>query len=56
MGDPETVIRDHCTESGVTRQTLYRRVAPDGGLRPTGKSYWTAKRVHTEGSRHGEFA
>jgi hypothetical protein len=37
MGDPETVIRDLCTELGVTRQTLYRHVAPDGALHPDGK-------------------
>jgi hypothetical protein len=53
MGNPETMIRDLCAELGVTRQTLYRHVAPDGALRPMGKSYWTAKREQGEGSRHG---
>src|SRR5271170_1831056 len=36
MGNPETIIRDLCAEVGVTRQTLYRHVAPDGSLRPDG--------------------
>ena len=36
MGKPETRIADLCTEHGVTRQTLYRHVAPKGELRPDG--------------------
>jgi DNA invertase Pin-like site-specific DNA recombinase len=36
MGKPETRIADLCAELGVTRQTLYRHVAPEGALRPDG--------------------
>jgi DNA invertase Pin-like site-specific DNA recombinase len=37
MGQPETKVEDLCTELGVTRQTLYRHVAPDGSLRADGE-------------------
>lgn len=37
MGQPETKVGDLCEELGITRQTLYRHVAPDGTLRPDGK-------------------
>ncbi|MDW9635468.1 recombinase family protein [Sinorhizobium meliloti] len=33
MGKPETVVADLCKELGVSRQTLYRYVGPDGGVR-----------------------
>lgn len=33
MGEPETKISKLCEELGVTRQTLYRHVAPYGSLR-----------------------
>jgi DNA invertase Pin-like site-specific DNA recombinase len=33
MGQPETKVGDLCNELGITRQTLYRHVAPDGTLR-----------------------
>lgn len=36
MGKPETKIGPLCRELGVTRQTLYRHVAPDGSLREHG--------------------
>ncbi len=36
MGKPETKISDLCAELGVTRQTIYRHVAPEGALRPDG--------------------
>jgi DNA invertase Pin-like site-specific DNA recombinase len=36
MGKPETKIAPLCRELGVTRQTLYRHVAPDGSLREHG--------------------
>jgi hypothetical protein len=36
MGQPETVVGDLCGELGVTRQTLYRHVSPNGELRPDG--------------------
>ena len=37
MGQAETKISDLCKELGVTRQTLYRHVSPNGELRPDGK-------------------
>ena len=37
MGKPETKVSDLCAELGVTRQTLYRHVSPDGTLRPDGE-------------------
>jgi DNA invertase Pin-like site-specific DNA recombinase len=37
MGQPETHIGALCRELGVTRQTLYRHVSPNGALRPDGK-------------------
>jgi DNA invertase Pin-like site-specific DNA recombinase len=36
MGKPETNVRNLCEELGITRQTLYRHVDPQGGLRPDG--------------------
>jgi DNA invertase Pin-like site-specific DNA recombinase len=37
MGQLETKVEDLCMELGVTRQTLYRHVAPDGSLRADGQ-------------------
>lgn len=37
MGKPETNIAEFCAELGVTRQTLYRHVTPDGQIRPDGE-------------------
>ncbi len=36
MQHPETKVSDLCKELGVTRQTLYRYVSPDGMLRESG--------------------
>jgi transposase-like protein len=36
MGQPETRVAELCRELGVTRQTLYRHVSPQGTLRPDG--------------------
>ena len=36
MGQPETKISTLCQELGITRQTLYRHVSPEGELRPDG--------------------
>jgi hypothetical protein len=33
MGKPETKVSALCAELGITRQTLYRYVGPDGALR-----------------------
>jgi len=37
MGKAETVVGQLCKELGVTRQTLYRYVGPDGTLREIGQ-------------------
>ena len=37
MGQPGTKVGDLCKELGITRQTLYRHVAPDGTLREDGE-------------------
>jgi DNA invertase Pin-like site-specific DNA recombinase len=37
MGQPETQVGRLCEERGVTRQTLYRHVSPNGELRLDGK-------------------
>ena len=37
MGQPGTKVIKLCDELGVTRETLYRHVAPDGRLRPDGE-------------------
>jgi DNA invertase Pin-like site-specific DNA recombinase len=36
MGQAETRVADLCRELGITRQTLYRHVSPQGTLRPDG--------------------
>ncbi len=37
MGKPETKVADLCAELGITRQTLYRYVTPDGQIRRDGE-------------------
>lgn len=37
MGREGTKVGDLCAELGITRQTLYRHVSPDGSLRPDGE-------------------
>lgn len=37
MGQPETRVNVLCLELGITRQTLYRHVSPDGTLRADGR-------------------
>jgi DNA invertase Pin-like site-specific DNA recombinase len=46
MADPETTVRDLCTELGVARQTLYRHVAPDGSLRTDGQKLLERKKIN----------
>jgi hypothetical protein len=45
MGQPETKIGDLCKEIGITRQTLYRHVAPDGSIRGDGKKLLEGKQI-----------
>lgn len=44
MGKPETKVSGLCAELGVTRQTLYRHVGPDGMLRPDGEKLLKKKK------------
>ena len=44
MDQPETKVEELCVELGVTRQTLYRHVAPDGSLRADGQRLLDRKR------------
>lgn len=37
MGQPETRVNALCLELGITRQTLYRHISPDGKLRHDGE-------------------
>ncbi|EAO6613336.1 recombinase family protein [Salmonella enterica] len=37
MGQPETRVNALCQELGITRQTLYRHISPDGKLRHDGE-------------------
>jgi DNA invertase Pin-like site-specific DNA recombinase len=43
MGQPETKVGVLCNELGITRQTLYRHVAPDGRLRDDGEKLLVGK-------------
>ena len=43
MGKPETNVGGLCKELGITRQTLYRHVAPDGSLREDGQKLLSRK-------------
>jgi DNA invertase Pin-like site-specific DNA recombinase len=45
MGKPETTVGSLCKELGVSRQTLYRHVAPDGSLREDGRKLLQQKRA-----------
>ena len=44
MGKPETKVGELCAELGITRQTLYRHVSPDGTLRPDGEKLLQKKK------------
>jgi DNA invertase Pin-like site-specific DNA recombinase len=44
MGEPETRVSNLCVELGITRQTLYRHVSPDGTLRPDGEKLLQKKK------------
>ena len=47
MGKPETNVAALCAELGISRQTLYRYVSPEGNLRPDGERLLARKR-HAE--------
>jgi DNA invertase Pin-like site-specific DNA recombinase len=43
MGKPETKVGELCLELGITRQTLYRHIGPDGTIRADGKKILSRK-------------
>lgn len=43
MTHVDWLVGDLCRELGVTRQTLYRHVAPDGSLREDGRELLEGK-------------
>ena len=44
MGKPETNVTALCAELGISRQTLYRHVSPEGALRSDGEKLLARKR------------
>ena len=55
MAQRETQVGELCQELGITRQTLYRHVGPDGSLREDGKKLLnrgTTTAPITEGGTH----
>jgi DNA invertase Pin-like site-specific DNA recombinase len=44
MGQTETKVGELCRELEITRQTLYRHVAPDGSIRGDGEKLLASKR------------
>ena len=49
MGKLETNVSMLCAELGISRQTLYRHVSPEGSLRPDGEKLLARKRYTTCG-------
>ena len=45
MGQKETKVGELCAELGITRQTLYRHVGPDGSIRPDGQKLLRTRRA-----------
>lgn len=43
MAQPDTNVAQHCSELGVSRQTLYRHVSPTGQLRNDGKKIFARR-------------
>jgi DNA-binding phage protein len=37
LGQRQTIVTELCKQLGVTRQTLYRHLGPDGSLREDGQ-------------------
>ena len=48
-GKPEIKVGEPCAELGVTRQTLYRHVTPNGQIRPDGDKLLGRKTRHGQG-------
>jgi DNA invertase Pin-like site-specific DNA recombinase len=54
MGQPETNVGALYKELGITRQTLYRHVAPDGSLRDDGRRLVNPKAEKGEMAKSGK--
>ena len=48
MGRRETGVCGLCAELGITRQTLYRHVDPEGRLRPDGEKLLRRRQTERE--------
>jgi DNA invertase Pin-like site-specific DNA recombinase len=48
MGRRDTRVGEQCAELGITRQTLYRHVDPEGRLRPDGEKLLRHRRSERE--------
>lgn len=51
MGQPDTEVGALCKELGISRQTLYRHVSPDGELRRDGQQLLATKSRQDSGPR-----
>src|SRR5712691_4434926 len=49
MGKKGTIVADLCRELGISSQTLYRHVSPDGELRAEGKKVISTRRRSLSG-------
>jgi hypothetical protein len=47
MASRDTKVGVLCTELGITRQTLYRHVDPEGNLRPDGQKLLDGRKLTT---------
>ena len=50
LKDPQTQVSSLCKELGITRQTLYRHISPEGDLRPDGLKVQQRKASRAEPS------
>lgn len=51
MGQPDTEVGALCKELGISRQTLYRHVSPEGELRRDGQQLLATKSRQDSGPR-----
>jgi hypothetical protein len=47
MASRDTKVGELCAELGITRQTLYRHVDPNGNLRPDGQKLLGGRKAAT---------
>jgi DNA invertase Pin-like site-specific DNA recombinase len=56
MGNRKTNVKELCSLLGITRQTLYRHLGPDGSLRPDGEKLLRRKPRETDSTSTGKDA